>query len=727
MKKETIKIADMHCASCAVNISINLKKLEGIKRADVNFAAGRAIVEYDETKINLEKIKQTIIETGYHIAEEVKTDKAVKLANQEKKKKENKQKIKVTLSIIFTLPIFIRMFWMWSIPGDLLGISLTSWTQAVLAGVVVFVFGWQFHVTTVKLIKKGQTNMDTLISLGTLTAFFYSLWAATSNNHMYFESAATITSLILLGKFLELKSKNRASQAMEKLMELGVKKARVLNEKSEEIETSIDEVKVGDVILVKPSEKIPLDGQVLDGESSVDESMLTGESMPVNKKEKSEVYGATINLDGQLKIKVTKIGKDTVLAQIIKTVEEAQEFKAPVQRLADKISSIFVPTVVGLSVLTFVGWYMATQNLSISIINAVAVLIISCPCALGIATPIAVMVGTSVGARNGILIKDGESFEKAKKIDIVVFDKTGTLTKGEPEVQKIIPATADFSEAKTLKIAASLANKSEHPLSRAIAKHAQKENTELAEIKNFQEISGQGTVGTCSEHQTKLLLGNLKLLETNKLDTAWAKSILDKNKESGSTIIFAAHGENIIGAILLADKIKDNAAEAIQKIKKMGLKPIMLSGDNKNVARIVANKLDILDYLAEILPQEKQAEIKKIQATNKQVVFVGDGINDAPALIQADLGIAMGSGTDIAKESGDIIIMKNDPLKIVDALKLSRKTFRVIKQNLFWAFFYNVIAIPLAIMGLVNPMVGAIAMTFSDITVIGNSLRIYKK
>jgi Cu+-exporting ATPase len=454
--------------------------------------------------------------------------------------------------------------------------------------------------------------------------------------------------------------------------------------------------------------------------------MLTGESLPINKKINDKVLGATINLNGIIKVKVTKTSQESTLAQIIKTVEEAQAFKAPIQRLADKIASIFVPIVILISVLTFLTWYLLTGDSAIALINAVAVLIISCPCALGIATPIAVMVGTSVGAKNGILIKDGASFEKAKKIDTVIFDKTGTLTKGTPLVQEMLSFNG-FSREEVFKISASLAKNSEHPLSQAINRKAKLEKIKLMEINSFSEIPGKGLSGNCKEHQEKTILGNLELLKENSVDIKNIEKIIEEKNRTGNSLLFLAHGKKIAGIIVLADEIKANAQKAIEKIKEMGLEPIMLSGDNKKVAEVVAKKLDIKKYSAEILPKEKQEEVKRIQKKNKKVVFVGDGINDAPSLIQANLGIAMGSGTDIAKESGNIIIMKNDPEKIVEALKLSQKTFKIIKQNLFWAFFYNVLAIPLAAFGFVNPMVGAVAMGFSDVTVIGNSLRIYKK
>ncbi len=721
MKKVTLKIKGMHCASCAVNLERNFKKVNSIKSSNVNFASERAVVEYDEKKISTKDLEKIVVDTGYML----RNDDDFSEMSLEKNKYEKKQKIKVILSIILTLPIFLRMFWMWEISGSIWNVSFTDWAQHDLAFLVVFILGWQFHSSAFRQARKLQTNMDTLISIGTLTAYFYSVYAMFNEGHIYFESAATITTLILIGKYLELKSKNRAGRAMEKLMELGVKKARVLKDEKE-IEILIDKIKVGDIIRVHPSEKIPLDGVVHFGESSVDESMLTGESMLVSKKEGSAVFGATINQEGGLEIKVAKLNKDSVLSQIIKTVEDAQNFKAPVQRLADKIAGIFVPVVLLISFITFLSWWLIGGELVSGIINAVAVLIISCPCALGIATPIAVMVGTSVGAKNGILIKDGESFEKANKIDVVVFDKTGTLTHGRPEVQRIVVNNSSgFNEAKVFKIAKSLASKSEHPISKAVDRFTKEIPT--VDLTEFKELPGLGLSAKCKQHKTNLLMGNFRLMKKKKFDLSWANEVQKKKGNTGEAVTFVAHGDKIIGAFDMADGIKKESRDAIKEVKEIGLEPIMISGDNNNAARAVAHKLKIDKFYGELMPNEKQIEVKKLQDDGKKVIFVGDGINDAPSLIQSDLGIAMGEGTDIAKEAGNIIIMKNNPIRVVDAIKLSRKTFKIIKQNLFWAFFYNVLAIPLAVFGFVNPMIGAVAMGLSDIMVIGNSLRIYKK
>ncbi|MBD3247722.1 heavy metal translocating P-type ATPase [Candidatus Falkowbacteria bacterium] len=724
IKKETIKIGGMHCASCASNITKNLAKMEGVVDSKVNFATETAKVEFDGSKANLEEIKKTIVNTGYKIIEQEEQEKA----KSEELKHEKRLKLKVIFSILLTLPIFLRMFWKWEIPGELWGVPFTDWAQHDLAFLVVFIFGWQFHANTFKQLFKKQLGMDALISMGTLAAYFYSLWSMFFGGHIYFESAATITTLILLGRFLETKTKSRASQAMRKLLELGVKKANVLVSEGKEIEKNIEDIRIGEIIVVRPGEKVPLDGEVLEGISYINESMLSGESMPVLKEKRSEVYGATINQDGILKIKVSAEAGDTMLSQIIKTVEEAQSSKPPMQRLADKIAGIFVPAVICIAVLTFAGWMIASGDVSKALINAVAVLIISCPCALGIATPIAVMVGASVGAQNGILIKNGDSFEKVKKIDTVIFDKTGTLTKGEPKVRRVIANKEEsFSEDKIIKIGASVAKGSRHPLSQAVVLYAEEEKIDLTEISGFKEIPGKGVSGKCTTHKTDLFLGNKKLLKENNFDISWPERITKEHREAGGTLLFVAHGDKVIGAILATDEIKESSADTIKELNKMGMETIILSGDNKPNAEATAGSLGVKKVLAEVLPAEKQFEVKNLQKDGRKVIFVGDGINDAPSLVQADLGIAIGSGADIAKESGDIILTQSDPYKVVRAINLSAKTFKIIKQNLFWAFFYNVLAIPLAVAGLVNPMVGAMAMGLSDVFVISNSLRIYRK
>lgn len=736
--KITLNIGGMDCASCAQNIVRNLKRQAGVSLADVNFATGKAYIEYDETVIELEKIKEIIKKTGYKVL----GDEAAKMNMSVEdhmhmhlapavlgKKGLNWQTTKTILALIFTAPLLLRMIWEWVVPGATFGIGNTHWVEIALAAPVVFIFGWQFHISALKQLHRGQTNMDSLISLGTLTAFFYSVWAVFADRTMYFESAATIASLILLGKYFEAKTQGKASEAMKKLMELGVKKALIVNDKDETTEKNIEEVAVNEIALVRPGEKIPLDGIIIDGQSDIDESMLTGEGLPVAKRAGENVFGGTINRDGQLKIKITQTGADTVLAKIIQTVEEAQRFKAPLQKLADTISGIFVPSVIGIALMTFIGWMLYSHDFTTAIINAVTVLIISCPCALGLATPIAVMVGTSVGARKGILIKNGESFEKAKKIDTVVFDKTGTLTRGEPKLYEIIPAD-DFNKDEALKIAATLASGSTHPLSQALAKALPSSEifgsiSGLGAVSQFTEYPGRGIGGELNRQ--KYFLGNQRILAENKIDGAWAEKISKEQADEGGSLLFLSQNDKTIAAFLLRDELKKTAEEAVWALKKMGIGSIIISGDREAAVHFTASLLEVDNFFAEILPADKRKKVQELQDTGRNVVFAGDGINDAPSLVQADLGIAMGAGADIAKEAGNIIIMQNEPIKIVEAIKLSRKTFKIIKQNLFWAFFYNVIAIPLAILGIANPIVGALAMAFSDITVIGNSLRIYKE
>jgi len=764
----------MSCASCAVSNEKELLKTKGILDASVNFATKKAYIEYDADVLGKEDVEKVIIKNGYQVesgqgstfpSAAASADSSRSNLSHDEMHMHNKvrpfpsgeqvagipqgqtlthmengghehegEDIKKNWqaffwSAVFSVPLLVEMFVKLRSGNSYLGIDLVMWLHLILATVVVFYFGWRFHRMALMQMKKFRANMDTLISLGTLAAYFYSLWAAFAGKDGYFETAAIIITLILLGKYFEAKSTGQAGEAMRKLLELGVKKARVIREGGREEEINIYEVKIGDVLLVKPGEKIPLDGIILEGESNVDESMLTGESLPVEKKKFSSVFGATVNQDGVLKIKVMQVGEQTVLAQIIKTVEKAQGSKAPIQKLADKISGIFVPVVLAFAISTFFGWYLiSAHNYSLAIINAVAVLVIACPCALGLATPAAIMVGTGRGARSGILFKSGESFERAKDISMVVFDKTGTLTLGKPKVEfKIQNSKFKISEDKFIKIAASLAQHSEHPLSKAVAEYARKNNIKLTEVKDIKEIRGRGIEGECAGHGTKLLLGNKKMLEENNLDTKWTEEILADDNLGTGTRLFVAHGKEIAGALVVADEIREESKEVIGNLKKMGLKIAMITGDNKKTAEHIARELGIKKVLAEVLPSEKAEEIKKLQEQDEKIVFVGDGINDAPSLVQADLGIAMGSAQDIAKEAGQIILVQNNLEKVIEAVKVSRLTFRTIRQNLFWAFGYNIIAIPLAMAGFLNPIIAAAAMAVSSVSVVVNSLRIYRK
>ncbi|MFA7208848.1 MAG: heavy metal translocating P-type ATPase [Parcubacteria group bacterium] len=731
-KKIVLRVTGMTCASCALNNEKALTKTAGIISANVNFASKKALVGYDDAVLDAEQVKKIIIDNGYNIEDDMPDNDGPHPHNGGGHMHGNEDVRKSWYaflgSAVFSAPLLLEMIYGFRSGVEIWGIDLVMYAHLVLATIVVFYFGWRFHKMAWKQARHLQANMDTLVSMGTLVAYFYSLWALLAGRMGYFESAALIVTLILLGKYFEAKSTGQAGEAMRKLMELGAKKARLLID-GQEREMDIAEIKIGDIILVKPSEKIPLDGEVIEGQSDVDESMLTGESMPMEKKIGSSVYGATLNQDGILRIRVTQTGEGTVLAQIIRTVEEAQGSKAPIQKLADRISGIFVPAIIGIAALTFLGWYVGTNNISLAIVNAVAVLVIACPCALGLATPTAIMVGTGKGAKNGILFKSGESFERAKEISMVVFDKTGTLTKGTPEVAKIISNPAyGFTEEKIIKIAASVAKNSEHPLSRAVAGYAKKKNIETVDFVDFKEVRGKGVSAVCATHRAVVMLGNKKLLEDNGLDTAWAQDILDDEGLGIGTRLFVVHnGNDVVGALIVADEARDEARDIVERLQQMGLKVAMLSGDNQKTAEAMAAELGIKNVLAEVLPSGKAAEIKKLQEQGEKIVFVGDGINDAPSLVQADLGIAMGSATDIAKEAGQIILMRNDLEKVVEAIQLSKQTFRTIQQNLFWAFFYNVIAIPLAISGILSPAIAAAAMSFSSVSVVMNSLRIYRK
>lgn len=755
--KIILNISGMSCASCAVSNEKVLLKTKGILDASVNFATKKAYIEYDTDVLGEEDVKQVIRDNGYEIeisnnqypiSNKMPNDK-IRNSNIEDGGHEHMHAVQTEMrvenrkhehggedvqknwnaflwSAILSIPLLVEMFVKLRSGQFFLGVDLVMWLHLILATVVVFYFGWRFHRMAFAQAEKFRANMDTLISLGTITAYFYSLWAVFAGRDGYFETAAIIITLILLGKYFETRSTGRAGEAMRKLLELGVKKARLFVNGGE-VEVNVSQIKVGDEIIVKPGEKIPLDGVVLEGESDVDESMLTGESLPVEKKKYSSVYGATLNQDGVLKIKVMQVGEQTVLAQIIKTVEEAQVSKAPIQKLADRISGIFVPAVIALSILTFSGWYFFRGDFTLATINAVAVLVIACPCALGLATPAAIMVGTGRGAKSGILFKSGESFERAKDISMVIFDKTGTLTKGKPEIiSRIRNQESGITEEKLIKIAGSLAKHSEHPLSKAVYDYAQKNNVALIEVENVKEEKGKGISAVCREHQTRLLMGNSQLLKDNKVGIQWAREILESKKYESGTKLFVAHGAEIAGAIILADELRDETKEVIAELKRMGLKIAMITGDNKKTAEYIARELEIENILAEVLPHDKASEVKKLQEKGEKIIFVGDGINDAPSLVQADLGIAMGSAQDIAKEAGQIVLVQNNLKKVLEAIAVSRLTFKTIRQNLFWAFGYNVIAIPLAMAGFLNPIIAAGAMAASSVSVVVNSLRIYK-
>jgi len=742
MNRDTVKISGMTCAACASRIEKVLGKMDGVLRVSVNFAAEKATIEYDPQKTRLSAIKQAIEKIGYKVLNiEKKTP-----VDEDKLRKDKEIRtlwIKFIISAIFTAPLlYLAMVPMISwlpfpIPGFLEPMHFPfryALTQMALV-IPVIIAGNRFYTVGFKALIQRSPNMDSLIAIGTAAAVIYSLYStyliSIGNSHavegLYFETAGVIITLILLGKSLEAVSKGKTSEAIKKLMGLAPKTAIVIKD-GKEAEVPIDEVKIGDLILVKPGEKIPVDGEVIDGHTAIDESMLTGESIPVDKKTGDKVYAASINTNGIIRFRATKVGGDTVLAQIIKLVEDAQNSKAPIAKMADIVSGYFVPIVVAIAVLAFAGWFIAGQTLVFALTIFISVLVIACPCALGLATPTAIMVGTGKGAEYGILIKGGEALETTHKINTIVFDKTGTITEGKPEVTDII-AVSGMTRERLLQIAASGEKGSEHPLGEAIVRRAEKEDLEFLEVKNFEAIPGHGIEVTIEG--MNVLIGNRKLMDERGITLGELGGQSDRLAGEGKTPMYIAVDNKISGIIAVADVVKESSAKAVKKLQSMGIEVIMITGDNRRTAEAIAKQVGINRVLAEVLPQDKSNEVKKLQAEGKKVAMVGDGINDAPALAQADIGIAIGSGTDVAMESADIVLMKSDLMDVPTAIHLSKSTIRNIKENLFWAFGYNVAGIPVAagflyLFGgpLLNPMFAAAAMSLSSVSVLTNALRL---
>lgn len=716
MTKTKISVGGMHCASCALNIEKTLNKLDGVHEANVNFSIARATVEFDKDKVSGRTLLKKIEGLGFkaHVLKD-KTD-----AEQLARKKELDYFKKMTIiSFVFAIPVFIIAMFMIPIP-------YAPYVLWALSTPVQFYVGLHFYKGAWGALKNRNANMDSLIAMGTTAAYFYSVFLvlSTGGAETYFESSAVLISLVMLGKYLEAAAKGRASQAIRKLLELSPKQARLIEDKKE-IMVDAEAVKKGNVILVKPGERIPVDGIVTEGHSSVDESMISGEPLPVEKTKGSLVIGGTVNKNGVLKFKATNVGSDTTLSQIIKLVEDAQGKKAPIQRYADKISSVFVPVVIIIALATFVIWYiLLSQTLSFALILAVSVLVIACPCALGLATPTAIMVGTGRGAANGILIRNGAVLEKAQSIDTIVFDKTGTITIGKPEIIDMKASTND-----ALEMAYSLEKGSEHPLAESFVNYAEKKRIKKAKkVSKFTAVPGKGIEGKIGKDICAL--GNLKLVEKHarNIDSNFLEW-KEKMEKKGSTVALLSVGEKVVAVFAISDRIRDDSKEAIQRLKKMGLKTYMITGDNERVASAVSKEADIDEYLAEVLPEDKAKAIEKLKKKGMTVGMVGDGINDAPALAVSDLGIAMGSGTDIAIETGDIILMKNSLNDVPNAMKLSKATMSKIRQNLFWALIYNVIGIPVAAgilypyFGiLLSPMMAGGAMALSSVSVVTNSL-----
>lgn len=729
LETKTMPIKGMHCASCVRLIERAVSKVPGVEGASVNLATENLSVKFDKDICSEKEIAGSIANIGYKAVLEDQ----VENHDQEKSKQLNRLKIKVIVSIVLGLLIVWGSF-----PG-LMEFSpmilRIFWVQLILAFPVQFWAGMDFYKATIPALKNRVANMDTLVAFGTTVAFVYSTFVtlfpqilerAGITPEPYFDVAAVVIALILLGRFFEAKAKRGTSEAIKKLLGLQAKTARVIRN-GNEADIPIEQVLVGDLIRVRPGEKIPVDGVIEEGESAIDESMVTGESIPVDKSKGDTVIGATINKSGSFIIKATKVGKDTMLSQIIKLVTEAQGSKAPIQRLADIISSYFVPIVIMLAIATFVIWYDFGQAPAFifAMLNAVAVLIIACPCAMGLATPTAIMVGTGKGAEKGILIKDAQSLEITHKINTVIFDKTGTLTVGKPKVTDLV------GDEKLLEIAASLEKGSEHSLAGAILEKAESENLNLLKVESFKAISGFGIEGKLNGKS--YVFGNLKLMDRDKIDTAKFEDKIIKLEEEGKTVMILAEEKTILGLIAVADTIKDSAREGIKELRKKNIEVVMITGDNKRAAEAIAKELGIERVLSEVLPGDKESEVRKIQDEGKTVAMVGDGINDAPALAAADIGIAMGTGTDVAIEAAGITLVNKDLRSVASTIDLSKKTMRTIKMNLFWAFGYNIVLIPVA-MGvlypfwgiLMNPIFASAAMALSSISVVSNSLLLKK-
>ena len=736
MEVKTFKVYGMTCSACASRVERVTRKLEGVKDASVNFATEKLTVTVEKNKISYEKLKTTIDKAGYRLVEEIN------LKTETKEVSESRRLFnRFIISLVFTVPLLIISM------GHMIGMPLLSiinpkinplnfaLVQFVLT-LIVMITGYKFYKIGIKNLFKLAPNMDSLISVSTLAAFIYGIFAIykiiIGDNphdyamHLYFESIATILTLITLGKYLEAVSKGKTSEAIKKLMGLAPKVATVIRD-NKEMQVSIEDVEISDIVIVKPGEKIPVDGEVIEGITSVDESMLTGESIPVEKVTGSTVIGASINKNGFIKYKATKVGQDTALAQIIKLVEDAQGSKAPIAKIADVMSAYFVPVVISLAIISSVSWLIAGESFIFSLTIFISVLVIACPCALGLATPTAIMVGTGKGAENGILIKGGEALETTHKIDTIVFDKTGTITEGKPKVTDII--TNSISEEELLILAASSEKGSEHPLGEAILNEGRNKNLKLKKIDKFNAIAGQG-IDVVIENKN-ILLGNRKLMIDQNIDITIFNDKVEDLSNQGKTPMYIAINKEIKGIIAVADVVKVSSKKAIETLHKMGIKTVMITGDNENTAKAIAKEVGIDNVLAEVLPEDKAKSIKKLQDKNKKVAMVGDGINDAPALAKADIGIAIGSGSDVAIESADIVLIRSDLMDVSNAIKLSKATIRNIKQNLFWAFAYNVLGIPVAmgvlhIFGgpLLNPMIAAAAMSLSSISVLLNALRL---
>ncbi|MCX6023589.1 MAG: heavy metal translocating P-type ATPase, partial [Chloroflexi bacterium] len=734
-RRAELALTGMTCASCSARIERTLKKQPGVVSAAVNLANDRGWVEYRPGEVTLDKLVQAVEAVGYGASEiPLETAHTPAVADEAQAARDaelRKLQRKTVIAAALTAPLVILML----VPHDLLmGLphewhSVLVWFQFALAAVVWGWAGWDFHRVALKNLRHFSANMDVLVSLGTTSAFGFSaaqavLYGAGALDRLYFDTAATIITLILFGRFLEHRARGMTSQAIKKLMGLHARTARVVRN-GREMDLPIEEVIPGDLVLVRPGERVPVDGQVTDGASVVDESMLTGESLPVEKRTGDPVIGGTMNKTGAFTFRATRVGRDTVLAQIIRLVEEAQGSKAPIQRLADQVAAVFVPVVLGIAALTLVAWMVFGPNgFTVALVNMVAVLVIACPCSLGLATPVALIVGMGKGAENGILIKNGEALEKARNLTTIVLDKTGTLTRGEPQVTDLLPLAPGVSETDLLRLAGAVERGSEHPIADALVRAARERELDLtAQVRDFAAEPGHGVRATVDGHAA--LIGTRKLLrEAGVAVSEAAEAAVERLESEGKTVVLAALDGALLGALAVADTLKPSSAEAVERFHRMGLETVMITGDNRRTAEAIARQAGIRRVLAEVLPDQKAAEVRRLQAEGKTVAMVGDGINDAPALAAADVGIAIGSGSDIALEASSITLISSDLRSVATAIALSKATMRNIKQNLFWAFFYNTVGIPVAALGLLNPMVAAAAMALSSVSVVTNALRL---
>ncbi len=732
MTNKIFKIKGMHCASCATIITKKVSALSGVKTVSVNYANEKAKIDFDDNLVTLDAINNDLQKLGYAFVDDV--DKDIKKTNDKDLDFiELKNKVEFILPVTFV--IFILMMWdilsrtFANVPNLPMPMSLFNILSMIVATIALFWVGKPYLQGVLRFVQHRVANMDTLIGIGTSAAYIYSLAITlfpelikilNLPNYTYFDVTIVVIGFITLGKYLEMGSKRKTGDAIEKLLGLQAKTALLLRD-GKEIEVSINEVVHGDVLIVKPGNKIPVDGIILEGSSFIDESMITGEPMPTQKKVGDNVVAGTLNTNGSFTFKVTKVGSETLLSQIIKMVEDAQGSKAPIEALVDKISSIFVPIVLVIAFITLIAW-MIFGTFSIALLSFVSILVIACPCALGLATPTAIIVGVGKGARNGILVKDAATLEHLHKVDTVIVDKTGTITVGKPTLVDIENFT-DLDKNDFVKIIASLESKSEHPIAHAIINYSKEKNILLDNVDDFEIIPGQGLQGSIKG--VKYFLGNFKLIQNLGLDFNISK--IEQYTAQGKTPVILANKDKVLGFVMVSDEIKKESHQAIKDLHNLGIKVIMLTGDDEKAAKYIASLVNIDEVVANVLPQDKLAKIKSLQAEGKIVAMAGDGVNDAPALAQANVGIAMGTGTDVAIESAGITLLHGDISKLVKAINLSKMTMRGIKQNLFWAFFYNVIGIPLAALGLLNPIFAGFAMAISSFSVVSNSLRIKTK